>query len=311
MTRILRRPEIVQALAGIDLLARIEAAFAAYSAGRCNVPPVGELIMEKGEVHIKYGCVTGEATYLVKIASGFYANPALGLPSGNGVMLVFSQETGVLEAVLLDEGHLTDMRTAVAGAVAARHLASRSVERIGIIGTGVQARLQLRYLGTLMPSRSVVLCGRTPDRRAACRRDMEAMGYTVRETADPREVAGACRLIVTATAAHRPLLTASDIQSGTHVNAMGSDTPEKQELDPSVLAHASRVVVDARAQARLRGEAFKALEAGAIGETAIDEIGEIVLGRRPGRQRDDEITVFDSTGLAVQDIAIASAVLGA
>jgi ornithine cyclodeaminase len=311
VTRILTRPQIETALAGVDLIAPIEEAFAAYSAGRCNVPPVGELIMPKGEVHIKYGCVTGGPTYVVKIASGFYGNPALGLPSGNGVMLVFSQDTGALEAVLLDEGHLTDVRTAVAGAVAARHLAPRDVSRIGILGTGVQAQLQAKHLQPVSACRAVVLFGRTPKRRAACRSDLEALGFAVRETGDPKEVAGSCRLIVTTTAAQQPLLTAADIVAGTHINAMGSDTPEKQELDVSVLARAARVVVDARAQARLRGEAFKALAACAIREAALEEIGEIAAGMRPGRESQDEITVFDSTGLAVQDIAIVTAVLAA
>ncbi|MBM3571725.1 MAG: ornithine cyclodeaminase family protein, partial [Alphaproteobacteria bacterium] len=167
MTRILRRPEIEAALAKADLLRRIEDGFAAYSAGRCHVPPVGELLMDKGEAHIKYGCIVGDATYLVKIASGFYGNPTLGLPSGNGVMLIFSQNTGALETVLLDEGHLTDVRTAVAGAVAARHLGPRAVARIGIVGTGVQARMQARYLMEVTNCRALTLYGRTAARRAA------------------------------------------------------------------------------------------------------------------------------------------------
>ena len=89
MTRILKRAAIEQAIAGLDLVPLIEAGFAAYSAGRCNIPPIGELVMEKGEVHIKYGCITGARYYVVKIASGFYGNPALGLAPGNGLMLVF------------------------------------------------------------------------------------------------------------------------------------------------------------------------------------------------------------------------------
>ncbi len=311
MTRILRRAEIEAALGRIDLLARIEEAFAAFSAGRCNVPPVGELLMEKGEVHIKHGCVTGDPTYLVKIASGFPGNPALGLPSGNGAMLIFSQETGALETVLLDEGHLTDLRTAAAGAVAARHLAPRAVGRIGILGTGVQARLQARHLAPVVGCRDVLLFGRTAARRAACRDDLVALGLDVRETDDPREVARGCDVVVATTSAHRPLLAAGDLRACAHVNAMGSDTPDKQELDAALVASASRVVVDSRAQAALRGEAHKAVAAGLLDPARIEEIGEIVLGRAPGRRAADGVTIFDSTGLAVQDIAIAAAVAAA
>lgn len=311
MTLVLRRNEIERALERKDLLPCIEQAFADYSAGRCTVPPVGELLMDKGEVHIKYGCIKGGAAYVVKIASGFPGNTALGLPAGNGVMLVFSQQTGALDAVLLDEGHLTDLRTAVAGAVAAKHLAPRHVDRIGILGAGVQARMQAAALRQVMASREVVLYGRNSDRRAACAADIRALGYSVEETDDPREVAAKCRLIVTTTSAQQPLLSASDIQAGTHINAMGSDTPEKRELDAGVLAKASVVVVDSRSQALLRGETHHALSAGVVTESAMVEIGEVILGRRKGRMRDDEITVFDSTGLAVQDIAIASAVIEA
>lgn len=308
MTRIVKRDAIERALAGLDLVSLIEQGFAAYSAGRCNVPPVGELVMEKGEVHIKYGCIRGDSHYIVKIASGFYGNSALGLASGNGVMLVFSQHTGALETILLDEGHLTDVRTAAAGAVAAKHLAPRGVEAIGIIGTGVQARLQLAHLRPVVAARHVIICGRTPERLDACRRDAEAMGFRVATTGDPAEVAAHCRLIVTTTTATSALLRVSDIEPGTHISAIGSDTPEKQELDPLILARASRVVVDSVPQCRLRGEAHRALVTGTIDEAKLEEIGDIVLGRRPGRTATDDITVFDATGVAVQDIQIAKAV---
>ena len=128
--------EIKAVLPGIDLLTAIEAGFVAYSEGRCIVPPVGELLMDKGEVHIKYGCLTDDPFYIIKIASGFYGNPGLGLPSSNGLMLLFSQQTGELVCILLDEGHLTDLRTAVAGAISAKYLAPQPVRRIGIMGTG-------------------------------------------------------------------------------------------------------------------------------------------------------------------------------
>jgi ornithine cyclodeaminase len=308
VTRILKRAAIEQAIAGLDLIPLIEAGFAAYSAGRCNIPPVGELVMEKGEVHIKYGCITGDDYYVVKIASGFYGNPSLGLASGNGLMLVFNQNTGSLKTVLLDDGLLTDVRTAVAGAVAAKYLAPSRIERIGVIGTGVQARLQLEYLMPITPCRNIVACGRTPERLDAYRRDMEAKGFSVETTSDPSAVAARCQLIVTTTPSAVPLLRADDIRPGTHISAIGSDTPHKQELAADILSRAARLVVDSIPQCRLRGEVHKALEARAITEAKIEEIGNIILGKRPSRTADDEITVFDSTGVAVQDIQIAKAV---
>lgn len=310
-TRVVHRAAIEAALPELDLIPLIEAGFAAYSAGRCNVPPVGELVMDEGEVHIKYGCITGDSHYVIKIASGFYGNAALGLASGNGLMLVFSQATGALETVLLDEGHLTDVRTAVAGAIAAKYLAPVNVESIGIIGTGVQARLQLEHLRPVVSCRNVVVFGRTPARREAFRREMEAKGYSIETTGDPAEVAARCRLIVTTTAATAPLLQAGDIHPGTHISAIGSDTPHKQELDTAILAKASRVVVDSIPQCRLRGEAARALGAGAITETKLEEIGNIIRGLSPRRATVDEITVFDATGVAVQDIQIAKALAGA
>ena len=161
---IVERSRIEEILAGLDLLPLIEDAFRGYSAGRAIVPQVGELLLERGEVHIKYGAMAGDDYYVIKVASGFYENPSLGLPSSNGLMLVFRQATGEPEAVLLDEGHLTDVRTAAAGAVAARLLAPPKVERIGILGTGVQARLQLAQLAPLFETRQVVAWGRNRER---------------------------------------------------------------------------------------------------------------------------------------------------
>ncbi len=306
--RIADLDEIRSALAGLDLLPAIEAGFVAYSEGRANVPPVGELMMAKGEVHIKYGCIEDDPYYVIKIASGFFANADLGLASGNGMMLVFSQETGEPAAVLLDEGHLTDVRTALAGAIAAKYLAPSSVRLIGILGSGVQARMQLAHLKPVVCCREVLVSGRTPDRLAACARDMEGMGFGVQTTLAPADLGPACELIVTTTTAGEPLIRAADLGPGTHISAIGSDTPEKQELEAAVLARADLVVADSMPQCRLRGEIFKAMAAGVLDEAGVVEIGAVIAGEAPGRVGDEQITVFDSTGVAVQDIMIARAV---
>ena len=306
--RIVELPEIKKALKDLDVLPLIEAGFVAYSEGRAVVPPVGELILDEGETHIKYGFIRGEPWYVIKIASGFYKNPEHGLPSGDGMMLLFSQATGQPVATLLDHGHLTDVRTAAAGAIGARYLAPSRVERIGVAGAGVQARLQVQHLKPITDCRSVLSWGRTDEELEAYRRDMEAEGFDVAVTRDPAELGASCNLIVTTTPATEPLLRGEDIRLGTHISAIGSDAPHKQELDPAILSRASLVVADSRAQCRERGEIARALDAGAISPDQVSELGDVIAGRVPRRTSDDQITVFDSTGVAVQDIQIASAV---
>jgi len=295
-------------LPALDLLPAIEEGFAAYSSGRATVPPVGELILDKGEVHIKSGYIEGEEFYVIKIASGFYGNPSIGLPSGNGCMLLFKQKTGEFAAILLDEGHLTDVRTAVAGAVAAKHFAPRKVERIGIVGAGVQARLQLQWLTRVSACRDVLAWGPLADELAAYKRDMEALGFSVETTRDAASILKTCNLVVTATPSKTPLLPAAGLRPGIHITAVGSDTPDKQELDSEILALADVVAADSLSQCRLRGEIHKALEAGRIREDKCIELGAVISGREKGRTSDGQITVVDLTGVAVQDIAIATAV---
>jgi ornithine cyclodeaminase len=302
--------DIKAALEAVDPLPLIEAGFVAYSRGRAVVPPVGELLLEDppGEVHIKYGYIKGGDVYVIKIASGFYDNPKCGLPSGDGLMLVFDQKTGVLQAVLLDEGYLTNLRTAVAGAIAAKYLAPRRVGTVGIVGAGVQGRLQLDWLRRVRRFEEVVVWGVDDAELDRYRRDMERPGLRIRTTRRAEDVAAAANLIVTCTPATRPLLEAGWIRPGTHITAIGSDTAEKQELDPAILGRADRLVVDSLSQSELRGEVFRAVGAGAIGRERLVELGRVIEDPGLGRSSDDEITVADLTGVAVQDIQISAAV---
>jgi len=305
--------EIRGALRGIDPLPLIEEGFVAYSRGRAVVPPVGELVFEDppGDVHIKYGYIKGGDIYVIKIASGFYDNPKRGLPSGDGLMLVFDQRTGVLQAILLDEGYLTNLRTAVAGAVVAKYLAPRRVSKAGILGAGVQGRMQLEWLRRVRTFDEAVVWGVDDAELEAFRHDMETPGLTIRTTRRAEDVAAASNLIVTCTPSTRPLLEAGWIRPGTHITAMGSDTPSKQELDPAILAKADRVVVDSLSQSELRGEVYRAVSAGAIGRDRLVELGRVIEDPGLRRASDDEITVADLTGVAVQDIQIAAAVFRA
>jgi ornithine cyclodeaminase len=307
--RILNRDQIRTALAAVDLMAEIEEAFVAYSEGRSVVPPVGELTFDEppGEVHIKYGYVRGEDYYVVKIASGFYDNPKLGLPSGDGLMLLFEQRTGRLASILRDQGLLTDVRTAVAGAIAAKYLAPERVERIGVVGTGVQARLQVEYLRPVTACKDLVVWGRSEESLGRYRHDMQAAGYRVETTTDAGRVARGANLIVTATPSRQPLLASADVGASVHVTAVGSDTVGKQELEAAILGRADLVVVDSRSQCTERGETAHALAAGLVEASALRELGEVIRGGR-ARTSEDQLTVADLTGVAVQDVRIASAV---
>jgi ornithine cyclodeaminase len=311
--RLIDLQEIKRILPELDLIGPLESGFAAYSRGEAVVPPVGELLLAEppGEVHIKYGYLKGDDYYVVKIASGFYQNPQKGLPSGNGLMLLFCRKTGALRSVLLDEGHLTDVRTAVAGAIAAKHLAPREIRSIGIIGTGIQARLQLRYLRLVTDCRKVVVFGRSPNKAERYRADLEMEGFSIDTTCNPGDVASQCNLIVTATVSTSPLLWQAQIRPGTHITAVGADAAYKQELDPTILQKADVVVADSISQCSERGEIAHALRAGLLAPERLLELGQIIAGVKQGRSDESQITVADLTGVAVQDIAIAKAVFEA
>lgn len=312
---ILTKQRIESILPSIDLIPVMEQAFTAYSRGLATVPPVGELSFKNppGDVHIKYGYLHGGQHFIVKVASGFYDNPKLGLPSSNGVMLLFRQDNGTLESILLDEGMLTDFRTAAAGAVCAKYLAPREVTRIGIIGAGIQARLQLAHLPSVTPCRSAMVWARNKASAHAYVDSVSSVieGIEIAIAESPAEIAAQCNLIVTATPSESPLLFEKDIRPGTHITAVGSDTATKQELDAAILSRAGLVIADSKAQCRERGEIHHALGAQRIEEAKVQELGDIIDGASPGRSAEDQITVADLTGVAVQDMLIAEAVYNA
>ena len=309
--KIIELKHIKQILPELDLLPAIEAGFVAYSDGKAVVPPVGELMLSDGEVHIKYGYIVDDEFYVVKVASGFYANLQLGLPTGNGLMLLFSQKTGELVSILLDEGYLTNVRTAVAGSIAAKYLAPKSINRIGIVGTGEQGRLQLQYLQGITHCRDVLAWDLSDELLLSYQQDMAQLGYKVETTRHTAEILASCNLVVTATPATEPLLDVADLLPGTHITAVGSDTPHKQELDAAILNQADIVVADSVYQCLQRGEIFQAIQLQQIQPHDVRELGAVIAGKAQGRSNEEQITVADLTGVAVQDIQIAAAVHGA
>jgi ornithine cyclodeaminase len=309
MTDIYDRSQLEKAVRPEELITAIEEGFIAYSQGKVVVPPVGQLLFEDppGDCHIKYGYVRGGSTFTIKVATGFYGNAALGIPSGDGIILVFSAKTGQLITILDDKGFLTDARTAAAGAVAAKLLAPPTVDCIGILGAGIQARMQLDYLRHVLPTRRAMVWARSPEKAQSYKVD----GFDVQVARSIAELAANCNLIVTTTPSLHWLLGAADVRPGTHITAVGSDGSDKQELDPQLFVKAAVRAVDSRKQCAEYGDSSYALKQGLIGPADLIEIGEIAQNASLGRQRESDITIADLTGVAVQDIQIAKLAVAA
>jgi len=307
MTTVYSRRQIEQVIQPKQVIAAMERAFAAYSNGEAVIPPVGQLDFEDppGDCHIKYGYLKHGSTFTIKIATGFWKNPERGLASGNGVVLVFSSETGELLTIFQDEGYLTDIRTAAAGAVAAKYLAPPQIGCIGIIGAGLQAKLQLEYLREVTPCRRVKLWARAIDRARA----LTVAGFDIEVVASPAEVAASARLIVTTTASRNWLLGAADVRPGSHITALGADGGGKQELDPQLFALAGIRAVDSLSQCSQYGDSAFALEQGLIEMQDLVELGRVIQEPALRRQSAQDISIADLTGVAVQDMAIAELAL--
>ena len=316
MTTVLALEDIKPLIHAPELIAEIEAGFVLYSEGRVTVPPVGFLHFDNppGDVHIKYGFVAEDEYYVLKMASGFYENGKLGLPDSNGLLLVFNQKTGTPELILIDECWLTDMRTAAAGAVAAKCLGPSEVQQIGIVGTGVQARMQLEMLSGVIDCRKCMVWGRDAEKLEAMidelrsKKSIRDWDLEIEAAATLDDLVTSSDLIVTTTSAREPLIRAGLVQPGTHITAMGSDDHGKQELEAAILAQADVVVADSVAQCVDHGECHFAVRDAILDENAIRELGQVLLGSALGRTRDDQITVADLTGVAIQDIQVAKMV---
>jgi ornithine cyclodeaminase/alanine dehydrogenase-like protein (mu-crystallin family) len=313
MIPIVEEPELRAAVTPERAVSAMRAAFEADGHGRTRVPAVINLDIPsaRGEFHVKTAYIEGVPYVAVKVASGFYDNPSRGLPSGSGLMAVFDASTGLPAALLLDNGFLTDIRTAAAGALAADLLAPRAIGTVGMLGSGVQARWQLRCLRTVRPFRRVVVWSPTRAHLDAYCKEMCAEGFEIEAAATARDVCAVADVLITATPATSPLVDAEWIREGMHITALGSDSPGKQELHADCLDRADLVVVDRFAQCSAFGELKHALDAGLLTRNDVHaELGAIAAGKKPGRTSDREITIADLTGVGFQDTAIASAALG-
>ena len=287
----------------------IERGFAALAAGGVVMPPILSMDLPEvhGEVGVQTAYVPGFEGFAIKVSPGFFDNPTIGLPSLNGLMILFSARTGLVEALYLDNGYLTDIRTAAAGAVAARHLAPETVTTAGVIGTGVQARLQIEAARLVRPFSRVLVHGRDMEKAAVCAGDLSRrLGIEAGAVAEAERLVAESQLVVTATPSRDPVLMADWLHPGLHITAMGSDQAGKNEIDPASLVAADVFVCDRVSQSRESGELEAALAAGLWTGEPPAELGEVVAGLKPGRAGPEDITICDLTGTGVQDTAIAT-----
>ncbi|TPI41443.1 cyclodeaminase [Mesorhizobium sp. B3-1-6] len=294
----------------LEAVACIENAFRALATLPVAMPPILRLDIHehRGEVDVKSAYVPGIDGFAVKISSGFFDNPTLGLPSGGGMMVLLSAKTGVVEALLLDNGYLTDIRTAAAGAVAAKHLSREDSKVAAIFGAGLQAGLQLEALRLVRPIEEARIWARDAAKaEATAARLRKKLGIAVRAEPDAASAAAEADIIVTTTPSTEPLIKAGFVSAGQHITAMGSDAEHKNEIAPAILRMADLYVADSAKQTRRLGELHHAIEAGVMtADAEVTELGQIIAGEKPGRRSASDITIADLTGTGVQDTAIAT-----
>jgi len=310
---ILNRAEIEALIDPARARAAIEAAYVAASRAQITLPPVGHITFGQlgGDCHIKYGHAQGDAHFVIKVATGFPLNSAAGLPTGNGVSLVMSAQTGALEAVLHDEMVMTDIRTGIGGAIASRRLARAGSTRVLVVGTGPQALRQIEsHAAVFGPDVSFDVWGRARHKAEAAAARMAPV-CRIRAAGALRDAVACADIVVTATGSTQPLIDSAWVRAGTHITAVGADAPGKQELAPELVARADVQVADLAEQCLDHGELSHAYRQGLIGAGQVVTLGAVLAGDVPGRAQADQITIADLTGIAAQDIAIANTVLDA
>ena len=308
MTLILQSKEIKKIVhLNLDLIPIIENAFKSFSKGETVMPPILRLDIKKyhGESDVKTAYIEGLDSFAIKIASGFFKNPSLGLPSSNGLMILLDSQTGILKSVLLDNGFLTDVRTAIAGAIASKYLSNEDVETIGIMGAGIQARLQLQALMLVRSPKKIKIWAR--DSIKGNKFVNEFKNFLNIEFCESAEnLVTKSNLVVTTTPSSKPLIKNEWLTKGLHITAMGSDAEHKNELDPKILKDCDIYVPDSQSQTSILGELHHAFKADLIDkDKKFNDLGKIILNPNFGRKSKDDVTICDLTGTGVQDTAIA------
>ncbi len=309
---ILSQDEVESCLPMEKAIHAVRDAYIAYANKRVQIAPVAHLDVRQynGEVDIKSGYVEDFGLIGTKIATGFYDNHKLGLPPGVAVIVLMDLKTS-MPLALMDGTYITACRTGAAGAVAASVLARNDSKIVGVVGAGTQARMQVLALREIFSLEEVRVWDKYENVSKKYAKEMpEILGFTVKQEDDIADVVSGADIIVTVTPSREALVMEEWIEKGVHINAIGADGPGKQELDPQIVKRADKVVVDSMNQCKRIGEIQHALAEGLIQEKDVHaEIGQILIGDKVGRESETEITLFDSTGIAAQDIAAAHVVL--
>jgi ornithine cyclodeaminase len=295
-----------------DMLRVTRDAFIQHAEGKVVSPLPGQLSFEEppGDCHIEFGYIRGGSIFVIKVAIGFYDNPTQGLPSNNGMVLVFDAKTGMTRAILQDEGWLTSWRTAAAGALAAQAGAPANVTAIGIVGAGHQAELQAQWVSALLGVKRVWIWARNKDKAVPVVDRLRRQGLDASAADSVDRLFGECSVVLTCTPAAAPVVPDSVVRAGTHIVALGSDGPGKQELDAKILARAAAIVTDDHVQCPAYGEFYHAVSAGHIAADCDLLLGRVLADEAIVRKTDRDIIVADLTCLPAQDVAIATLVVG-
>lgn len=307
---LLSRSQVARLLGGAECTAAIEHAFRLLGEGRAAPPGVLGIHAAEGGFHIKAGLLDlGTCYFAAKVNANFPQNPGRsGLPTIQGVIVLCRADDGQLLA-MMDSMEITARRTAAATAVAAKHLARRDSKTVTICGCGQQGRAQLRGLADVFPLAKVFAHDARPEQAQKFSEELgQELRMEIEPTADLRRAVRNSDICVTCTTSRQPLLGVSEVAPGTFVAAVGADHPEKQEIDPMLMAR-NTVVTDLTEQCAAIGDLHHALARGVMRREMVHaQLGEVVAGKRPGRASQEEIIVFDSTGIALEDVAAAAVV---
>ncbi len=301
--RIVSAKEIQAVMQLADLATPLENAFKAYSKGDTS-GSLGFLRPNGGEVHIKSGFIQGSKIFAVKVSTGFTANATQGLAIWDGLVMAFDANTGVPVALIQDGGLLTDWRTAMAGAVATRALAKKSVQTIGMVGTGIQGYYQPLAHAAILEFDELLIWGRNPEKTKTLLEKLEPQleHKKIRVCSKLEELVQQSEVLITATSSFEPLIKNSWVQAGTHITAIGADDEHKRELELSLIERADLIVVDSRTANQQYGD-FQGLSLKML------ELGEILEQPELGRSSDSQVTIAKLIGLGVQDLAAVETLL--
>ena len=310
MTLILNSSEIKKCVQlNGQLIPIIEDAFKSLALGKTTMPPILRLDIEKyhGESDVKAAYIDGLDSYAIKVASGFFNNPNLGLPSSNGLMILLDSKTGMLKSVLLDKGYLTDVRTAIAGAIAAKHLSNPESSNVGIIGAGIQAKMQLEALLLVRNIKTAYIWSRDSKKTNKFVQNIkDKINIKIIACESPEQTVNLSEILITCTPSKSPIIKSEWLKKGLHITAMGSDAEMKNELDPKIIKDCDYYIPDSQSQTSILGELNHAIKAGLVSaEKKYNELGSVIINSNLGRRNINDVTVADLTGTGVQDTAIA------